>query len=227
MTANDGSIDTGRSVLVLTGGTFGEKVGERLHASHGASVRAIGPSGTHPSIWPYFDLIVLATGHERNRVAELIDRTAFAWKRPWFPVHSSATALYCGPVVIPGRTACHRCFVGRREQHRASSHHWPTALYDVEVAHPTHHVGIAAALAQQAINEAFDGPPVDSLGATVRMFDQISGAVSANAVVAGDRCPRCRTTPDSRNELVLWRALAAAASSPVNSAQAQQEATQR
>lgn len=229
-----------RQLLVLASGPFGKGVARRLDPGTGAAQGAHGAAlteshtvtvqeideGTHPSLWPRADLIILATSHERPRIAEATDRAAFDWGTPWFSVHTTATEVVCGPVVIPGRTACHGCYVRRRAQHKRPEHttgaatdrapgddRYPTGF-------PVHHVGIAAAFARQAVDEAFadadasdDATAEDSAdsavaggpGGTVRKFDQISGGTNRASVVAVDRCERCRT-PATSDE--LWRRLA-------------------
>jgi bacteriocin biosynthesis cyclodehydratase domain-containing protein len=198
-----------RQLLVLASGAFGKDVAGRLE--HGA--RELGhdittmpiDEGTHPSLWPRADLIVLATSHERPRIDEAADRAAFAWGTPWFSVHSTATEVQCGPVVVPGRTACHQCYVRRRNQHRRPGHSTAGPGDQHPTGYPVHHVGIAAAFARQAIEEALGLPDdEDAIGGTVRKFDQITGGTSRAAVIAVDRCARCRTPATSDG---LWRRL--------------------
>ncbi|MEU7094569.1 TOMM precursor leader peptide-binding protein [Kitasatospora aureofaciens] len=178
-------------LLVLASGPFGKSVAARLSRLHRTALQEI-DDGTHPSLWPSADLIVLATSHERPRIAEALDRASFAWRRPWFAVRTSATEVQCGPVVVPGRTACHQCFERRRNQHKRPEH--TTAGDDRHPSgHPEHHVGIAVGFARQAVHEVFDPRPSSGIGGTVRRFDQISGATSKASVLAVDRCPRCRT----------------------------------
>ncbi|HET6858715.1 MAG TPA: TOMM precursor leader peptide-binding protein [Streptomyces sp.] len=199
-----------RHLLVLASGPFGKDVALRLRDGsrqriHDVTLMEI-DEGTHPSLWPRSDLIVLATSYDRPRVYEAADRAAFDWGTPWFGVHATATEVLCGPVVVPGRTACRRCYVRRREQHRRAEHSTADTGDRHPTGYPVHHVGIAAALARQAVDEAL-GVPDDpgAIGATVRKFDQISGATSRSSVVAVNRCERCRT-PATSDE--LWRRLA-------------------
>jgi bacteriocin biosynthesis cyclodehydratase domain-containing protein len=199
-----------RQPLVLASGPFGKDVARRLEQGsrergHHITLMEM-DEGTHPSLWPRADVIVLATSHERPRIYEAADQAAFAWKVPWFGVHSTATDVVCGPVVIPGRTACHQCYVRRRSQHARPEHGTATTGDRYPAGYPAHHVGIAAAFAQQALDEALQ--PTDSgggIGGTVRKFDQISGSTNRASVVAVDRCPRCRAHHTSDE---LWRRLA-------------------
>lgn len=199
-------------LLILASGDFGAEVAERLANLYPATVQNI-DSGTHPSLWPHADLMILAAASERPRVADAVDRTAFIRAVSWFPVFARPTDLQCGPVVVPGRTACYRCFERRRAQHRhgASGPGADRGAAGVPTGYARHHVGVAVALARRALAEAADGPSADSLGATVRTFNQISGAMSEVPVVAVDGCRRCRgrfgSAEEERHE--LWRKLKA------------------
>ncbi|MEV6978344.1 TOMM precursor leader peptide-binding protein [Kitasatospora sp. NPDC093806] len=196
-----------RHLLVLASGPFGKDVARRLERdcdTHDVTVQEI-DEGTHPSLWPHADLIVLATSQERPRIAEALDHAAFDWRVPWFGIHTTATDVLCGPVVVPGRTACHRCYVRRRDQHQRPGHTAAPGDDRYPTGYPRHHVGIAAAFALHAVDEALRGPEENAPYATVRRFDQIAGTTSRSSVVAVDRCTRCRAQATSEP---LWRALA-------------------
>jgi bacteriocin biosynthesis cyclodehydratase domain-containing protein len=204
-----------RDILVLASGAFGEGVAERLSRHHRTTTQDV-TSGTHPSFWPHTNLIVLATDFERPRIAEAVDRAAFAWDIPWFPVLSTANRIQAGPVIIPGSTACYDCFVRRRAQHDLADEAQRAADIKYPVAHPAHHVGIAVGLAEQAIDESFGLRPPDAIGATVRSFDQVNGGTSRAPVVAVDRCPRCRPARVPEDAGLLWLRLTEAAARPAN-----------
>ncbi|MEU5399954.1 TOMM precursor leader peptide-binding protein [Streptomyces sp. NPDC005963] len=200
-----------RQLLLLASGAFGKDVAQRFESGseaypHHVTVVEI-DNGTHPSLWPRADLIVVATAQERPRINEATDRAAFAWGTPWFGVHTTSTEVVCGPVVIPGRTACHQCYERRRDQHKRTEHSTADPGDRHPTGYPVHHVGVAAAFARQAVDEALR-PPEDeeAIGATVRKFDQISGATSRTTVTAVNRCTRCRTAATSTD---LWSRLAA------------------
>ncbi|WNM29184.1 TOMM precursor leader peptide-binding protein [Streptomyces sp. Li-HN-5-11] len=197
-----------RQLLVLASEAFGKDVARRLERGsrdRGHDITTMETDeGTHPSLWPRADLIVLATSHERPRINEAADQAAFAWGIPWFGVHTTPTEVLCGPVVVPGRTACHQCYVRRRNQHRRPGHGGPEKADRHPTGYPVHHVGIAAAFARQAVEEALSPPDDEAIGGTVRKFDQITGATRRAAVIAVDRCARCRTGATSDE---LWRRL--------------------
>ena len=196
-------LDDPPRILVLASGPFGAGVADRLRQRHDLTIIDITDHGTHPSHWPYADLVILATSREHPQITEAIDRAAFEQGFRWFPILGNATELRCGPVVIPDRTACHACYLKRREQHgshEGKSEARPGAR-EHPTGHPAHHLGIGAGLAEQAITEAFEGPRSDSLGGTVRVFTQVEGSTGRFGVLAVNLCGRCRHTPPDRN---LW-----------------------
>lgn len=179
-------------LLILAAEDFGHAVAERIAGDFACSVMDTG-EGTHCSVWPHADLVVLATSFERPMVAEHVDETAFAWKFPWFPVTMTARELRCGPVVRPGRTACHRCFQRRRDQHRPASRNGePVTEPARSFAYPDHHVGVAAAFTRQAIAEALSDAEAPGFSASVRTFNGGDGGTNRSSVLAVDRCSRCR-----------------------------------
>ncbi|QVQ50237.1 TOMM precursor leader peptide-binding protein [Spiractinospora alimapuensis] len=189
-------------ILFLTSGDFGHEVAGRLGANHTSSILETS-RGTHSSAWPAADLIVTATHTEVTRLAEHVDAAAFNWNVPWFSIHLTYRDVRCGPVVRPGRSACHWCFRRRREQHSADG--GPTdddrTTPLPEFAYPAHAVGVAVGFGHQAVAEAMGGSPEGALGGTVRAFSLVDGSTSKASVLAVDRCPRCR--PD-RGSPALW-----------------------
>ena len=205
----------GPHVLVLTVDAFGEEVAARLAGTVRTTVHDVS-RGTHQSLWPAADLIVLSGAREQPRIAEAIDAASFIRVRPWFPISWHGNEIHVGPVVRPGRTACYRCFTRRRDQHTR-----PDALVSASgptdaapTGHARHHVAIASGLAAHAVREALATDPTGpgdthgdcDLGARVRVFNQVSGALAAVPVVAVDGCRRCGTRfePPAARRAALW-----------------------
>ncbi|KQX63630.1 TOMM precursor leader peptide-binding protein [Angustibacter sp. Root456] len=209
---------SGPHVLVLTVDAFGEEVAARLAATARTTVHDVS-HGTHQSLWPAADLIVLSGAREQPRIAEAIDATSFVRVRPWFPISWHGNEIHVGPVVRPGRTACFRCFTRRRDQHTRPDALVATADQPAAApsGHARHHVAIAANLAGLAVREALTpvpgvpGPaqPARDLGASVRVFNQVTAAVAKVPVVAVDGCRRCgsRFEPAAARRAALWRRL--------------------
>ncbi|GFZ79118.1 TOMM precursor leader peptide-binding protein [Nesterenkonia alkaliphila] len=201
--------------LYLAAGCFGHAVAQRLQAHHRGRIHDVAP-GTHPSMWPYAETLVLATGAERPRIADAVDHTCFLRGIPWIHVVARSAEIQVGPVVIPGRTACYRCSERRRRQHRLalpSSHpDRDSAENPSEFAVLKHHISLAAALTRQAfseIAEAASGGPAEG---TVRSVNLVSGTVTAAPTVGTDNCARCRGRFGPKHEArqALWGELESA-----------------
>jgi bacteriocin biosynthesis cyclodehydratase domain-containing protein len=152
--------------------------------------------GTHPASWPDTEMIVLISEWDVPMLIEMVEASAFAWRRPWFPVLLDHPYLRCGPVVVPSLTACHRCFLRRRRQH--AKHQDFSLVPDnasVVRGYAGHHVTMAAGLALQAIPEALS-PDGQAPGGWVRTVNLIDSSPGRAGVVAVDGCARCRAPRD-------------------------------
>jgi bacteriocin biosynthesis cyclodehydratase domain-containing protein len=186
---------------VLSVGAFGAAVAQRLSGRYPGSVVLDATAGSQLASWPALDVLVLAAEYDDAGLVDLLDQAAFAWRRPWFPVLLESAQLRCGPVVVPGGGACHRCFRRRRRQHARNPRLWPDRQPDAVPGssprvsgYAPHHVGIAVALATEAVRDATAGPagPAEAPGAWVRTVSMVDGSVSRAGVLAVDGCFRCR-----------------------------------
>lgn len=120
-----------------------------------------------------------------------VDRLCHARGVPGVALRLLPTRIECGPVVVPGRTACHACYRKRAAQHAGSTleHGVDAASDDLAAGYGPHHVVLASGLLGLALAEVATAPP--GLGGTVRTVSLVSGGVAAAATVSVDRCPRC------------------------------------
>lgn len=191
-------------ILLLTTGEFGHRVAGRLTAAWSDADRLDLTSAGDPAFWPPADLLVLAAEHASTAQLDTVDRAAFAWRRPWFPVLLDEPYLRCGPAAVPGRSACHRCFSRRRRQHAQAADAWddpvspalPGTAQRVS-GFADHHVDIAVGLAQQARRDCEAG----SAAGYVRTVRLVDGTPSRAAVIAVDGCSRCRSPRDPDRDL--------------------------
>jgi bacteriocin biosynthesis cyclodehydratase domain-containing protein len=213
-------MQTPRLVLLTVGG-FGAAVGSGLAARYPQSVVIDATAGTYLSAWPALDALVLVADHDDPALAEMVERAAFAWCRPWLPVVLEHASLRCGPVVTPGRSACLACFRRRRRQHAVDASVWAdppgTAVIGDRVtgwAH--HHAGLAVALATAAIGDAFEENPAPP-GAWVRTVGLADGSVGRAGVVPVDGCARCGNAAAraARQDRLVVTLSAALSDSPV------------
>ncbi|MEV0608379.1 TOMM precursor leader peptide-binding protein [Polymorphospora rubra] len=181
-------MDATPTLLIVASGGFGHRVADRLAAGYPGSTVT---DADRPQSRPDADIVVVAGEYDRAAVAEAVDRAAFTARRPWFPVLLDHPDLRCGPVVVPGRTACHDCFRRRRK-------HGGPDTWTVERPVPgyaDHHVGLAVALARRAVRDART-PSAQLPGAWVRTVNLVTGTSGRHGVVAVDGCPRCRPPRD-------------------------------
>ena len=167
----------------LPQGGFGHAVAHRL-----ASKR---------DIVPYADRLVLIADPDRITLRKALDDLSFTRGLPSVGLELSPTELRCGPLVVPGRTACYRCYDRRRRQHGRTP--VPETLEALEQGYAHHHVVIGAGLVMLALDvldrDPADGTAgasdVDELGGRVWTVDLVAGATSLARTVATDRCETC------------------------------------
>lgn len=209
---------SGPNLLVLSVDAFGEEVAARLARTTRTTVHDVS-RGTHQSLWPAADVIVLSGAREQPRIADAIDAVSFVRARPWFPISLRGNEIQVGPVVRPGHTACYRCFTRRRDQHTRADALVPVTdrPSPAPTGHARHHVAITAGLAALSVREALGtGPSAQAgadaepdLGASLRVFNQVTGATAKVPVVAVDGCPRCggRFEAPAARRAALWQRL--------------------
>ncbi len=166
---------------------FGEAVADRLEIP--PERRLTVTDTLYPAEIPFGrPIVVVHSGHD-PALRDTVDTVAFDRGVPCVGVELLPTRLVCGPMVVPGRTACYHCFERRLEQHSGGASSLPASTRDLPEGFAPHHAVIAAGLVRAALAET--SGPVRSLGATVRTFDLVTGAVRASSTVAVNRCRRC------------------------------------
>lgn len=149
------------------------------------------------------DVVVVMHSNADVALREDVDRLGAKLGFATIGLQLTPTRIICGPVVVPGRTACWLCFRKRSAQHAGTSH-----PYDIDAGvsglaegYGPHHTVIASGLLTLALEEtsmlrsesdsAASLDPNAPIGGTVRTFDLVSGAVSSASTVSTDRCHRC------------------------------------
>ncbi|GIG60002.1 hypothetical protein Lfu02_43740 [Longispora fulva] len=206
-------------LTLLAVGDFGARIAARLADRYPGSEVTDATGGAHLADWPALDVLVVAAEYDDPGLVELAERAAFAWRRPWFPVLLEQAQLRCGPVVVPGRTACHGCFRRRRRQHAKSPELWADTPAPVlpgtrpqVTGWAEHHLGLGVGLAVRAVHDAVR-PTDEAPGGWVRTVGLVDGGVQRAGVVAVDGCVRCRDAmARDRRRAVLITTLRAAAS---------------
>lgn len=191
----------------LPQGAFGHAVVQRLARPQDVVLPV--DKGLVSAVVPYADRLVLIADPDRTGLREDLDALSFTRALPSLGMELTPTELRCGPLVIPGRTACYGCYERRRRQHGYRP--LPEGLGPLPQGYAHHHVVLGAGLVSMALDllerrslpaasatGAADPAPGEStddpgrgLGGQVWALDLVSGSTSCASTVAVDRCPTC------------------------------------
>ena len=201
---------TGPVTAYLPQGGFARAVAARL-AGDGDVVVPV-DQGLVSAYIPYADRAVLIADPDQSGLREDLDTLSFTRGMPSLGLELFPTELRCGPLVVPGRSACYRCYDRRRRQHgyrplppEVSSEHGP-----LEQAYAHHHVLLGAGLISLAL-QTLDAPgpqdpattdsdDVAPIGGQVWTIDLVSGITTCSPTVAVDRCETCSGRYEGRRD---------------------------
>ena len=168
---------------------------------------------------PYADRLVLVADADRVALREALDDLSFTRSLPSLGLGGgqllsftrslpslglelTPTELRCGPLVVPGRTACYHCYARRRQQHGYRP--LPEDLEPLPQGYARHHVVLGAGLISLALGVLDREGPVDGgepgpddatgadgLGGQVWTVDLVTGMTSLARTIATDRCETC------------------------------------
>jgi hypothetical protein avisC_05777 len=151
---------------------------------------------------PYADRLVLVADADRVALREALDDLSFTRSLPSLGLELTPTELRCGPLVVPGRTACYHCYARRRQQHGYRP--LPEDLEPLPQGYARHHVVLGAGLISLALGVLDREGPVDGgepgpddatgadgLGGQVWTVDLVTGMTSLARTIATDRCETC------------------------------------
>jgi bacteriocin biosynthesis cyclodehydratase domain-containing protein len=196
---------------VLAVGAFGHAVATLVDATlPGATVHSVEAPGGGPLPAGLHGVVVVVAGRPVPALTDRVDAWAAATGTPWLPVVVEGTALRAGPLVVPGESACHRCFRGRLRQHAAApaveaalDGHYRTGTAD----EPYGYLPGTAAVAADLIATALADRPAHT--GRVRQRDLVSGRLSGGHVVGVHGCDRCGLLRDesTRSSAELYRSL--------------------
>ena len=210
---------TGPVTAYLPQGGFARAVATRL-AGPGDVIIPV-DHGLVSAYIPYADRAVLIADPDQSGLREDLDTLSFTRSIPSLGLELFPTELRCGPLVVPGRSACYRCYDRRRRQHgyrplppEVVSEHGP-----LEQAYAHHHVLLGAGLISLAL-QALDrrgaavpgaggaggadgvavGEDVPDIGGQVWTIDLVSGITTCSPTVAVDRCETCSGRYEGRRD---------------------------
>lgn len=181
-------------MLILTSGHFGEAVGARLAASHDAVLANLHASaGRMESLLAGHDFVAVATWRAEPALCRELDDVCFAHGVRWSMVQIDGDVLTCGPLVEPGRGACHHCYQQRASAQTASLQ-WARALQAHYDTHPdAGPAGYPAVLVTIGAAALAEDKEAYGAAARVRTIDILTSIVRESSVIGIHRCPRCRS----------------------------------
>ena len=152
-------------------------------------------------------LIAVYSGHD-PALREALDDASFSHGVASFGIELLPTRIVCGPVVIPGQSACYGCYLRRIAQHGTTEQSTdPVAsTRGIDEGFTAAHLGIAHGFLRRSLHEVLHG--TTDVGGTVRSFDLTTGTVSRAPTIAVDRCDRCGRRFDRAADLGALSALA-------------------
>lgn len=171
-----------KTALYLAQGTYGKAVASTLADDIDTIIDI--EETIYAASLPYADFLIPITTGSSRQIRECIDFVAFVRNIPHVGLELSHKQIICGPLVIPGATACYQCYLSRIEQHGG---HLPEDRLPEGFA--PYHVSIGAGFLRMAFKEA--ECISNNIGGTVRKFNLITGHVQQNNTVAVNRCKRC------------------------------------
>lgn len=159
-----------------------------------------------PEVWPDSRAIIVAAWRPVPTLCEFVDEISHAWKRPFIPVIQDGAELRIGPVIIPGRGTCWRCWVKR---HRQRSE-WPEASFAV-LQHYANHpesgpggfldsMALAAAARLHALVDGLESGP--GIAGTLWQINVLSREVTTCKVIGVHACKHCGVSCDAATRTV-------------------------
>lgn len=189
-------------MIILTAGKYGEAVANRL--AQLTTVKKAPLTGNPENLELLIknaSSVAVASWRPYVDAYELIDELCFKYKKPWMLADIHGQRLTCGPVIVPGRSACFSCYHKRYlTQHRAperelvmsNAYHRDAALGIEGFCNAMVEIG-AAALFEQVDSDYSDA-------GCLRCVDVIGGTVLESKVIGIHSCKKCgvkRTTDSS------------------------------
>jgi bacteriocin biosynthesis cyclodehydratase domain-containing protein len=201
-----------KAVHLLAIGSFGQAVADEMVTMlDPVPVRVVSPPGaanlpedvSEAAELSFAATIVVLSGRPVPAITEWVDEVSFASGVPWLPVTVDSNVLRTGPLVVPGRSACYRCFQLRTHQHAANpvvelavAGYYRGGSADEPYGYLPGTVALAASTATDAVDRALAVPA--SAAGQVRQRDLVSGRLASGTVVGIHGCSRCGLHRDER-----------------------------
>jgi bacteriocin biosynthesis cyclodehydratase domain-containing protein len=186
-----------RDVHLCWEGDFGSAVARYLAAALDACETSdpLRVTDIERKNWPAADIEILVLSCPRVELCSRLNDLCFELGRPLIPVFMQSQDLCVGPVIVPGKPGCWRCWQRRSAQH---------SLFPVErsalLCHyseprnlpPLGYLEPIAMLAALQVARLMERPGrVGDAAGFVWKMDVFSGNVSTGRLVGVDGCPNC------------------------------------
>lgn len=153
---------------------------------------------------------VLASSWPVPDICEQLDKRSHETNRPFVPLIVSDLKLALGPIVVPGRGACWRCWTVRLMQHTCHipEHLALTKYYDSEATRtsnsPNGYLAPYALLAACRVSEELTCLETNQeyRGGAVWQLDMVTRSVRSAQVVGVHGCSRCGLSRSERERSV-------------------------
>ncbi|WP_127841216.1 cyclodehydratase [Actinomyces wuliandei] len=150
---------------------------------------------------PEADRLVLVAESGQEELREALDCLSFARCVPSLGLELHPTELRCGPLVVPGTTACYRCYLCGERRHMRP-HRPQAAQADLLPRRCAQHVVLAVGLVALALDGADSRGPFAHEGGEpsgqVWSADLVAGTTSCSRIVGVQRCGTCSRRAVSR-----------------------------
>ena len=205
-------------VHVVSVGPLGRAIARHLRSLRADTVETSGEAGVPPDP-PAARLTVVASWRPAPALCEWWDAHSHERGRPFIPVVADSAILSVGPVIVPGASACWRCWIRRTRQH-APGLSRKVALWrhyaEQTDAGPQGYLEPFALAAAARVSQMVDAlERGEAVAGQVWQVHMISRRITLGTVVGVHGCPRCglgreaaaRSHADMREALAsLWSA---------------------
>lgn len=207
-------------VRIVTAGPFGKAVARSLAALVGNVQQQEFPSTEMPTpdAWPAADIYVAATWRPVPGLCRSLSDHAFRMGTPFIPLIVDSSTLCLGPIIVPGKSGCWRCWELRLQQHSALPREQSALLRFYEEnprAGPGGYLESFASMCAARIAAGIQSQNhLQELAGHIWQVHMLTQEVSTNFLIGVDGCAWCglgrpfknRTYAEIQEELACLRA---------------------
>jgi bacteriocin biosynthesis cyclodehydratase domain-containing protein len=190
-------------VQILSVGTFGRSVATYLKGMRHDVFETVADNDVLPlpATWLAARQTLLASWKPAPALCELLDDVCHTWARPFLPLILDSRYMRFGPIIIPGKEGCWKCWNRRFRRQLTFPEDYAELLnhYDCEPGSgPRGFLEPFAMMGAARFSHAID--TIDSgsdLAGTIWQLDMLTGTISTGKLIGIHGCKRCG---EGRNE---------------------------